>query len=85
MIAITEEIKEEWEDKIAELDIDAKNGNLTSATKLLWYKELLSKAIILPIEESWEVALGKIDENECENLTDCIKKQFPNGAIIKPK
>jgi hypothetical protein len=73
-IYLTEEGKQEIKAKILEIlktDIDDYYGNAA----LL--KEILSSAIILPVEESWEYV------NE---LYDGVRKQlYPQGIIIQPK
>lgn len=79
-IYLTEEGKKDIEAKIAELEyIFEKEGELFSSRdsgKYHLYKEILSSATILPVEESWE----NIDEN-----THTIPKVYPNGVIIQPK
>jgi len=51
-------------------------------TEVDTYKEILSSAIVLPVEESWENALSNTE------VTDCIYSNamnFPNGVIIENK
>jgi hypothetical protein len=94
-IYLTEQGKQEIEAKIAELENQLQLvGNLFEniehnhnylSTKLRVYKEILSSATILPVEESWESASDTIDNNQDELLTNCLSKQFPNGIIIQPK
>jgi len=78
---ITQETKQEIEDKIAELEselVKEMNPYIYAETnaELDVYKKTLSYATILPVEESWEY----IDEN-----THTIPKIYPNGVIIQPK
>lgn len=81
-IYLTQEGKQEIEAKIAELE------NYTYATQniriegqnsgmLEILEDILSSAIILPVEESW----GNCDKN---NLL-FKQVQYPNGVIIHPK
>jgi hypothetical protein len=84
-IYLTQESKQEIEANIVELeekrnqdkaDFDWDRGNLV---KLNIYKEILSSATILPVEESWENA---IDEHDVESA---CRKHYPKGVIIKFK
>jgi hypothetical protein len=87
-IYITEEGKKELEDMIAELEGKLhrlfpgsfKKGNayFILKTRRDMYKEILSSAIVLPVEESWT------------NITDSTlafhyHQSFPKGVIIQPK
>jgi hypothetical protein len=87
-IYITQQQKEEWEAKVAELeeklnriygDFSKPNGGVyfTWKTQIKTYKEILLMATVLPIEESWD-GFDKI------NLP-FKKLQYPNGVIIKKK
>ncbi len=84
-IYLTEEAKAEIEAKIAEIETGLKTLSLTDGFKdmgmLSVYKEILSSATILPVEESWEDA--------CWELPFYIKQQLENnfstGVIIQPK
>jgi molecular chaperone GrpE (heat shock protein) len=88
-IYLTQEGKQELEAKIAELENQLQLvGNLFEniehnhnylSTKLRVYKEILSSATILPVEESWDNA---IDTHDVENA---FVKHYPNGVIIKSK
>lgn len=91
-IYITEEAKKELEAKVAELEKRIINERdcqdpieyLLGETKgkQIIYKEILSSAIVLPVEESWENALSNTE------VTDCIYSNamnFPNGVIIENK
>lgn len=92
-IYLTEQGKQEVENKIAELeeykdsDIckDPRDWSFVSGKQAM-LKEILSSAI-LPVEESWE----RLEENLLEGLhehtrlQDVISFDYPNGVIIKPK
>jgi len=74
-IYLTEEGKKEIEAKIAELEITG----LVREHHLAYYeiyKEILSSATILPVEDNWSGILFMFGINR--NL-------YPNGVIIKPK
>ena len=80
---LTEEGKKAIEDKIAELEkpLNKQPANIdTIHYKLIdTYKELLSSATILPVEESWA------DFNYWTTGKDCPKDKkthYPNGVII---
>ena len=90
-IYLTEEGKKEIEAKIAELEKVypefLKNqlaGTLANRALVNAYKEILSSATILTVEDNWEqiTILDQIDSSGTSNL---IKIQYPNGVIIKPK
>jgi hypothetical protein len=72
-IYLTEEGKQEIEAKIAELE---KNKYSKLRVDLEVYKEILSSATMIPVEETWGSL--PIGTNECELL-------LPNGVIIEPK
>lgn len=84
-IYLTEEAKKEIEAKIAELEVKrdeaAEDGNEAYANncigQIFAYYEILSLAVVLPIENSWE---------DVNYLYDGVRKElFPNGLIIQPK
>jgi hypothetical protein len=93
-IYLTEEGKQEIENKIAELE-EYKDSNICKdprdwsfvSGKQAMLKEILASAIVLPIEESWE----KLEENLLEGLHEhtrlerVIPIDYPNGVIIQPK
>jgi hypothetical protein len=91
-IYLTEEGKKEIEAKIAELEnrkdyvgyryVNNPYGNGTLTGQIKIYKEILSSAIILPVEESWD-NLSAI-RNRLDNLK-FAKEIYPNGVIIQPK
>ena len=75
-IYLTEEAKKAIEEKIVELEKSYSWDEVENTmvfSKCETYKEILSSATILPVEESWE----HIDEN-----THTIPKIYPNGVII---
>jgi hypothetical protein len=75
-IYLTEEGKKEIEAKIALYEscglLIHQIGELTI------YKEILSSATILPVEESWENVKDLLDINT-------FPISYKNGVIIKPK
>jgi hypothetical protein len=83
-IYITEEGKKELEVKIAELEIlkeDCEDCiwreyNSSQVT----YQEILSSAIVLPVEKSWIEVCSDYDDT-----SDFFKKCYPNGLVIQPK
>lgn len=86
-IYLTEEGRKAIEDKIAELeDIiekykECKNWMwFDTIGRLEAYKEILSSATILPVEESWD---GVFDKTFSQAY---IEKDYPDGVIIiQPK
>ena len=86
-IYLTEESKKELEAKIAELEESSvhHDGIVVSKVDLAKCKlleEILSSAIILPVEKSWKDSLDRTE------VTDCIyanKLYYPQGVIIQPK
>jgi hypothetical protein len=87
-IYLTEQGKQEIEAKIAELEyIFEREGELFSSRdsgKYHLYKEILSSATILPVEERWDniVAIINMDSGAVNALN---YSHFPNGVIIQPK
>jgi GTP-sensing pleiotropic transcriptional regulator CodY len=90
-IYLTEQSKQEIETKILELE----EIQASAKTDFEWnkcvieknvYKEILSSATILPVEESWE----RLEENLLEGLHEHTKLEnvisidYPNGVIIQP-
>ena len=80
-IFLTQEGKQEIEAKIAELEkadifyqenaSSLNPNNVSNSTQLKIYKEILSSATILPVEEVWN--------------RPSTNKKYPNGVIIQPK
>jgi hypothetical protein len=96
-IYLTEEAKKEIEAKIAELEIDLENHiqhcKMTGSDYdyqfeqgIEIYKEILSSATILPVEESWYKVIENV-ENDSQSLilqTPFIMKSlYKQGVIIK--
>lgn len=83
-IYLSEEGKKAIEDKIAELeDIiekykECKNWMwFDTVGQLEAYKEILSSATILPVEESWE--------GVSRDISPIDEVYYPNGVVIQPK
>jgi hypothetical protein len=92
-IYLTQEGKEEIEAKIAQLEKykdsdqcnDPRDWSFVVGRQFA-LSEILSSAIILPVEESWGYVFSAADEVEGQNLfNDCFHVAFPKGVIIKPK
>jgi hypothetical protein len=88
-IYLTEEGKKAIEDKIAELE------NYTYATQNIWIEgqnsgmlkvleEILSSAIILPVEENW-VDIQNTVVSRKQLPFSFTEEYYPNGVIIKNK
>lgn len=80
---ITQQKKEELEAKIAELEEENKfpidkweEGK--NQGKIYILEEILSEAIVLPVEESWSRA-----KLYSHSTPVSISKDYPNGVIIK--
>lgn len=94
-IYITQQQKEEWEAKIAELvKFFVKGDGSMSQQELAPYslefkylKELLDKSTVLPVEESWEVvgdkSLQALIDDEVKEGEGIFQVHYPNGVIIK--
>lgn len=89
-IYLTQEGKQEIEAKIAEFEKERFYGSeLNSDYRIgqqkVW-KEILSSATILPVEESWKSTVEGDDtyEHYIENIV-CFPSVYPNGVIIEPK
>jgi hypothetical protein len=87
-IYLTEEGKKEIEANIAELEKLSEQGKFGETYQYdlpcTIYKEILSSATILPVEENWDGIrlLDRIDSSGTGNLT---KAKYPNGVIINLK
>lgn len=77
-IYITQQQKEEWEAKIT--DLEGKRAKLPIymthlyagyGTEMSIYREILSKATVLPVETEWDI--------------DRLANYYPNGVIVDPK
>jgi len=95
-IFLTQEGKKEIEAKIAELEyIFEREGELFSSRdsgKYHLYKEILSSATILPVEESWHQLFAKNmisatynNKFKDDTLADVFEKEQTQGIIIQPK
>jgi hypothetical protein len=81
-IYLTEEGKKEIEAKIDEIEKQLNSPShfpMALSGKLLCLKEILSSAIILPVEESW----NKVDEKSDYGLSS--EEFYPQGVVIQPK
>jgi len=85
-IYLTQEGKQGIEAKIAELE-KLENDEFFDEhlindylSQIRTYKEILSSATILPVEESWRKC-GIVNREERESVTS----DYPNGVIIQPK
>jgi archaellum component FlaC len=84
---ITEKTKQEIEDKIVELETNIKQfksimptyDTVASNTQLFVFKEILSSATILRVEESW----NNISNNTFDRANN--SEIYPQGVIIQPK
>jgi hypothetical protein len=84
-IYITQQKKEEFEARISELETIR---NESSSDNNDWYlgrikvlKEILSEAIVLPVEESWsDTSIWQHD-----GIREHFEAEYPIGVIIKPK
>ena len=82
-IYLSEEGKQEIEDKIVELEnvenIQGGNLNQYIATgKKRAYEEILSSATIIPVEESWKIVA-------VQTMMSPVTESYPQGVIIQPK
>ena len=75
-IYLTEEGKKEIEAKISEL---SGYKDQPETTQLAVYKEILSSAIIIPVEENWDFM-----PYEQKYRTFFAERHYPNGVIIQP-
>jgi hypothetical protein len=82
-IYLTQEGKQAIEDRIAELEklendefFDEHLINYYLYTQIRTYKEILSSATVLPVEESWGNMPIGVNESELS---------YPNGVIIHSK
>ncbi|MEY3420925.1 MAG: hypothetical protein RIR48_1214 [Bacteroidota bacterium] len=87
-VYLTEEGKKVIEDKIAELEkpLNKQPANIdTIHYKLIdAYKEILSSATILSVEESWK-HIGHDSGVFWGTDADILLSMYPNGVIIQPK
>lgn len=94
-IYLTEEGKQEIEARIAKIKIELKSseemdeygiGSIYAALDV--YEKILSSAIILPVEESWDniddKIINAVINNEVFNKP-YHETEYPNGVIIQLK
>ncbi len=88
-IYLTQESKQEIEAKIAALEEVKRNCK----TDYEWneavieqntYKQILSSATILPVEEAW-IDIGEKHGAFYEDDAKVLSDYFPQGVIIQPK
>jgi hypothetical protein len=92
---ITQETKQEIEDKIAELKTGLKVSSLMEGFKdmeiLSVYQEILSSATILPVEIDYSYIQEKYfdeikkDDSPDTKLVEILQENFKNGVIIQLK
>jgi hypothetical protein len=91
-IYITQQKKEEFEAKIAELrklmEYETIGGIISLNGTMDTYTYILSHAIVLPVEESWDGYFDAtinsfIDDDPNASLQTRLK--YKDGVIIKPK
>lgn len=83
-IYIDNETKLSLEAKIAKIESREDSTNLMYIQEVRTLKEILSEAIVLPIEKSWKSTVeGDEDyEHYIDNMI-CFPTKYPNGVIIK--
>ena len=84
-IYITQQKKEELKAKMVEL---INNSERSLLGDWHWYQgrinmlnDILNEAIVLPVEESWEIT----KRTQLYDLPHFLKRAYPTGVIIKPK
>jgi hypothetical protein len=87
-IYLTEECKQEIEAKINELELKKntlpfQTTHLSSgySSEICLYKKILLSAIILPVEESWDLSVVSITPYK----QGLLKSLYKQGVIIQPK
>lgn len=87
-IYMSQQKKEELEKEIStikkSIEISESLGDKIRAGiethELKIYEKILSKSIVLPVEESWKLTVVAVPEFQKQSL----KRLYPNGVIIKP-
>lgn len=80
-IYITQQQKEEWETEVTNLK-QASIGLNFNIERQYFLEELLSKAIVLPVEDSWDSFGEKCGIKHIKGDADVLI-EHPNGVIIK--
>ena len=80
-IYITQQQKEDWETEVTKLK-QASIGLNFNIERQYFLEELLSKAIVLPVEESW-VHLSRKTNGSDYGIPSSVSESYPNGVIIK--
>ena len=82
-IYITQQKKEELEANVAELEsiFSESNNDQYCLGILKTFKLILSEAVVVPVEESWDLSVVSMSPYKQGEL----KTLYPNGVIIKPK
>ena len=89
-IYLTQEGKQEIEAKIAELEKLEEDEFFDEhlindyLSQIRTYKEILSSATILPVEESWKL-IGENTGTFYDDDGEVLHSHFKNGVIIQPK
>ncbi len=82
-IYITQQQKDEWESEISRLEYifeqEGEQFDTKDSGKYHLLKQILSKAIVLPVEEDY------ILSSCTDNLFETLVNNYPNGVIIKEK
>jgi len=86
-IYLTEQAKQEIEAIIETLEKsnawdETENSMIFAKCEL--YKDILSSATILPVEESW-TKVGKDTGTMYNDDADVLLNVYPNGVVIQPK
>jgi len=94
-IYLIQECKQEIEAKIAEIENDyfKVKGNDGADEHYLdgartYLKEILSSAIILPVEESWYKVIENVENDSQSTILQVpfiLKSFYEQGVIIQPK
>jgi len=88
IIAIDKEMKQELEVAIAELEhlisVNTAYNSFGNIGKVTVLKSILKKALVLPVEESWDVPFNKnIEHILDDNKNPFYESEYPNGVLIK--
>ena len=90
-IYLTEAAKKDIEARIAELkqestllSVDDEYGNGAHNATFHIYKEILSSAIIIPVEEDYNAIANTCWKINEVSAFSYLEKHYPNGVIIQP-